>query len=62
MSSTSRNKKLPFTCKLQPPPASFSPTLKISSNTETERASEREREREIERWVHGGARQAKKEE
>jgi hypothetical protein len=60
MSSTSRNKKLPFTCKLQPPPASFSPTLKISRNTESERASERERE--IERWVHGGARQAKKEE
>jgi hypothetical protein len=40
---------------LQPPPASFSPPLKISRNTE----SDRERERG---GFHGGARQAKKEE
>jgi hypothetical protein len=44
---------------LQPPPASFSPPLKISRNTESDRERERERERG---GFHGGARQAKKEE
>jgi hypothetical protein len=42
---------------LQPPPASFSPPLKISRNTESDRERERERG-----GFHGGARQAKKEE
>jgi hypothetical protein len=46
---------------LQPPPASFSPPLKISRNTESDRERERERERER-GGFHGGARQAKKEE
>jgi hypothetical protein len=43
---------------LQPPPASFSPPLKISRNTESDRESERERERE--RWVSWRSKASKK--